>query len=463
MRKTILLLINGFGIERKGSAEVYSAKLMPAFDNMTKTCLFGSLTTTAGDYNTAYKLFSIPEVTKEKEDEIDKMIEDHKFNTIPLIAEIANDTTVDKNIHIFYSFESANKYNQVCEFIKTINPNKNKKIFVHLILFGTSTAKYDEIAKLINKISFELGEYAKVGFVVGKNKIDEDDVLRAFYREQGEYWNQVEKKFDILKRDVINPEDAGAFIVSKGFTFKENDTVIVANYEPISMEKLMSELATKQNSKKYSFFPFKEGIPNIFTKDNISAQINFASLIEKFGIKILALTSSNKLDSMNFYLNGMEKKKSTNITYALNDKGLFSTKESTISLIENPNYDGFILDFEIGEYAKMEEIKSELSSLDTIIKNISEASREKNYTFIISSLYGMHAPVTDGVVQKVIDFSGKVPCVYQNNEYIKGAYALNSGSTYALEQTFLTNICDDVRSNKLVHKQSGLEKMLSKK
>jgi len=80
MRKTILMLINGFGVERSGSAEVYSAKLMPNFDALIKTNLFGNLVANAGDYNNAYKQFSIPEKAKGYEDEIDYLIFEKKLD-----------------------------------------------------------------------------------------------------------------------------------------------------------------------------------------------------------------------------------------------------------------------------------------------------------------------------------------------------------------------------------------------
>lgn len=110
----------------------------------------------------------------------------------------------------------------------------------------------------------------------------------------------------------------------------------------------------------------------------------------------------------------------------------------------------------------MDVIKKDLQSIDGIIRNISDAAKEKDYTFIVSSLYGLHVPVMDGVVQKVIDFSGKVPVMFQSNLFTKAEYTLNPGNTYALGQTFLTNINDEVKANKLVHKLSNVEKMLTK-
>ena len=346
------------------------------------------------------------------------------------------------------------------EFIKIINATKNKKVFVHLILTGTSTANYSAISKVLNKLSFELGAYCKVGIIVGKNKINTDDMLRTFYREFGEHWNEAEKKIDILRNEIVNPENAGVFMVNKGFALKENDTVLFMNYDDVDMERFFSDFA-KMPVKLYSLYPFKENIPHMFTKD-LEINSSFAGLIEKYQIKILTLTMQDRVNDINFYFNGMEKKKSPNLAYAINDMSLFSTKESTIDVLEKNNFDGYIIDYHIGLYNKMDMIKSDLQKIDSIIKNISEAALEKNYTFIISSLYGMHAPVMDGVVQKVVDFAGKVPCIYQANDFNKREYSLNGGNTHSLMLTFLTNIEDEVKSNKLVHKLSGIEKMLTK-
>ncbi len=460
MRKTILLLINGFGVERKGSTEVYSQKLMPNFDYMLKNYLFGNLVTTAGDNNTAYKNFSMPDKANGQEDEIDYLIFEKKLTTNEMLCQARDSVGAENNLHIFYSVDSPEKFGQVRELLKILNEKKDKKVFLHLLMTATSTSAYEGIKKIISKISFELSDYCKIGMVVGRNKINTDDVLRAFYRELGEHWNESEKKFDILQKEVVAPEDAGVFIISGGFSLKENDTVLFMNYDEVEMERFYGDF-TKMPLKLYSLFPFKEGIPYMFKKDEEKTMC-FTSVLEKHEIKILTLTSEARINDINYYLNGMEKKKSPNITYAENDMSLFVTKESTIDLIENQPYDGFILDYTIAGYSKLDAVKKDLQDIDGVIKNISDASKEKGYTFIVSSLYGIHKPIMDGVVQKVVDFSGKVPLVFQSNLFNKNEYSLNSGGVYALAQTFLTNINDDVKANKLVHKLSSIEKMLTK-
>ena len=43
-RKTILFLINGFGVERKESYSIYDASLMPTLDSLSKKYLFSTIT-----------------------------------------------------------------------------------------------------------------------------------------------------------------------------------------------------------------------------------------------------------------------------------------------------------------------------------------------------------------------------------------------------------------------------------
>ena len=59
MKKNILLLINGFGVEQADSVSVYSKELMPNMDMLTTTGIFGSIPSNELDYKSGYRKFSI--------------------------------------------------------------------------------------------------------------------------------------------------------------------------------------------------------------------------------------------------------------------------------------------------------------------------------------------------------------------------------------------------------------------
>lgn len=455
-----MLLINGLGIERKDSIEVFSKTLMPNMDYMIKNYLFTTLEAPAGDYNNGYKNFCIHN-EKKKEDQIDELIFEKKLGNNEIIKNICTSLTTDNKLHIFYTLNDGSKLHQIRELIKIINPNKNKKIFIHLILTATSVNEYPMIIKAVSKLSFEIGNAAKLGFVVGSNKLNTDDALRTIYREFGEHWNESTKRFDILKRDVINPCDAGIFHINKGFALSENDVILFANFNNIEYDKFYNDISNIQLIK-YSLFPFKDDISHVFTRESNDIK-SLNNILSEHNIKLLVLTNNTKVNQINYYLNGMEKRLSQNITYANYDSSLFNSKDNVRNLMESHNYDGVVIDINIGEYIKLDDIKQTLSSIDMIIKNISDASRENNYTFIISSTYGMHAQVNDGVVTRLVNLSLKVPCIFQSNEFTKSEYSLASGTTHDLALTFLTNICDDVKSNKILKKLTSLDKAFKKR
>lgn len=461
MNKSILMLINGFGIEKKDSVEIYSKTLMPNLDNMMNSYVFGPLNAPAGDYNNGYRLFSIAQNNEKENDPIDEMIFDKTLEKNSVLLQIASSLNEQNKLHIYYVVDRRANLSHLKEFLKIINPNKDKKVFVDLILTGGNIEDYKEIIKTISRVSFEFAEYCQLGFVVGKNRFNSEETIKTILREFGEHWNEPTKKVEILKKDVVNPEDVTPFHVNNGFTLSANDIVLFLNYENLPIDKVYQTLSSMKVIC-YSLYELIDGITNMFVKPK-SSYTSFATLLENHGIKILVLTDQSRINDINFYLNGMQKRTSTNIIFAVNDISLFSSKESVIKLVESSEYDGIIIDYHIGLLNKVKDIKDELSRIDSTIKPLSEAALEKGYTFIISSLYGVHVQVMDGVVPKVLNYSLRVPCIFQNNEFIKGDYAINTTDTYGLALTFLTSIKDEVRSNKLLHKRSKLEKLLSRK
>ncbi len=59
MKKNILLLINGFGVEQADSVAVYSKELMPNLDKLTSIGIFGTIGSDDLDYKSGYRKFSI--------------------------------------------------------------------------------------------------------------------------------------------------------------------------------------------------------------------------------------------------------------------------------------------------------------------------------------------------------------------------------------------------------------------
>ena len=59
MNKTVLFLINGLGIEKADSCNVYNEQLMPNMDQLMNEHLFTSIATDTRDYNSGYQILSM--------------------------------------------------------------------------------------------------------------------------------------------------------------------------------------------------------------------------------------------------------------------------------------------------------------------------------------------------------------------------------------------------------------------
>ena len=58
MKKTVLFLMNGFGVEQLDSYSIYNAKLMPNLDSYTKKYLFSQIATPSYNLVSGYRFFS---------------------------------------------------------------------------------------------------------------------------------------------------------------------------------------------------------------------------------------------------------------------------------------------------------------------------------------------------------------------------------------------------------------------
>ena len=74
----------------------------------------------------------------------------------------------------------------------------------------------------------------------------------------------------------------------------------------------------------------------------------------------------------------------------------------------------------------------------------------------------MHAELMDGSSQKVVNFSGKVPCIVVSKEFDKANYSIVDKDTYDLSLAFISNISEIPIGSGLIHKKSALEKLLKK-
>ena len=175
-KKTVLFLINGFGVEKKESYSIYDPSLMPTFDDLTKNYLFSTIDSKVSNYYDGYRNASLDVSELYNYSIIDNDIVNKTFVTKENLVKLKNEHEQKKgNLHIFCLVDTSLKIvDHLKETLKILNPNndKNKKIYLHLIISSNNIDDYKYLVDVFSHLNIELGEIAPIGFILGLSSID---------------------------------------------------------------------------------------------------------------------------------------------------------------------------------------------------------------------------------------------------------------------------------------------------
>ena len=175
-KKTVLFLINGFGVEKKESYSIYDSSLMPTFEELSKNYLFSkdSIVSNVNNYYDAYRNASLDVSELYNYSILDKDIESKVFLTKENLIKLKQDFDTKKgNLHLFCLVDTSLKIvDHLKETLKYLNPNKDKKVFLHLIISSNNIEDYKGLVDVFSHINMELAEYAPIGFIMGLSAID---------------------------------------------------------------------------------------------------------------------------------------------------------------------------------------------------------------------------------------------------------------------------------------------------
>ena len=209
MKKTILLLVNGFGVEKKNSYPIYDDTLMPTFASLSREYLFSnnSVISKVNNIYDAYRNISMDINEPYNYSIVGKEIENKTILSNQKILNIKKDfDTKNGNLHLFCLVDTSLKIvEQLKEFLKVINPSQKKRVFLHLIISSNSIEDYKYLTEVFSNINMNLAEYAEIGFIMGidsiSNKAKQVDMnffFKMFISKLGEKWQSFTQKFDVL-------------------------------------------------------------------------------------------------------------------------------------------------------------------------------------------------------------------------------------------------------------------------
>ena len=248
--RTVLFLINGFGIETKDSYSLYDATVMPNFDKLSKKYLFSKLSSNVFSTVDGFRNMSL-----ERNDLYNYSIYDRdsvsgKVAASPTVAAInKNLLTQNCKLHLMCFVDTSMKIAEnLKHFIMLINKEKDKKIFLHVVLTGQNYQDYPMILDVLSKINIELEGYVTIGMVMGISNIlnsspvtDLNFLLRNMISELGERWTSFKQKLDVSYGTKSAPNLVKQFVVNSGFGVSNNDIFLLWNYDNIDLLHIKSK------------------------------------------------------------------------------------------------------------------------------------------------------------------------------------------------------------------------------
>ena len=253
-KKTVLLLINGFGVETSKSFEVYSKELMPTFDKLItafpfKLCYSGGEFVginekEVSNFKTGYYAFSTFGHPSKKESVIKHKIDSNEFANNPVvnasIDQVVNSEGATLNVMFTLGDKvTQERYEQLKTYLFLAEKKGVKEIYLHLILGDSSTRGLKIAPSCITEFKNRVLRYfpkIKIASIASRSHLKETNIEETYnyYRmlvsSVGEVWvdymTTIERKYARhMTDDTMN-----AFLTIQGFRLKANDSIFIFNY-----------------------------------------------------------------------------------------------------------------------------------------------------------------------------------------------------------------------------------------
>ena len=379
MKKNILLLINGFGIERAGSYNVYTSSLMPFMDKLTKEKIFTSIPNNYFDYKSAYRNFSIGVKDALTYNLVDNYINTNEYQNNQLLKYITNEVNKFKSrLHIFCYWDSERTLEHLSTYLKVIRTQTAADIYLHIIMCQKSMGEYKYIDRAFQALNYEIGSNIKIGIVTGEENmtvtLPARDLVKCIITEYGEKWKDLSRKVGVFIQTKTVPCKARTFSVNSGYMFENNDQVLVFNYNNVDFSMFLNEFHAQKyrqldlNSIKfYSLFPIKteEKIPFMYNYAVASSYL--LSSLKSINGKCMVMDKKDNCAYINYYLTGLRNDVDEALKYYPTDDDSIYDPNKVVEMINSFDKDLYIINYEIDSCKSVDEMSERLKKIDAVI------------------------------------------------------------------------------------------------
>lgn len=475
MKKNILLLINGFGVEQVDSYNIYSKEVMPNLDRLTTEWLFSSLQSKELDYKEGYRKFSIGINEALTYNIIEQEVLSENYANNVLYKSILNEVSNSKKtLHIFCFFENEKTINQLLAFLKKAD-SLQIKVLVHLVLCQKSLRSYKEMDKTLIRLNYEFNNI-KIGLVTGLSNLSDasgiKDIEKALIGNFVEKWKDLSKKIGVLSDTKSLPVNARTFSMAENVTISSDDKIIFFNYFQVDVRHLINIISSQQSNpslnpntiKYYSLFPVVTEVSVPFMYNYAVSSTYLLDSMNKINAKTIVFDKKENTGYINYYLTGLRSKIDNNLQYYFSDDNILYDANRLIPYLTTLENELIILNYEIDSCKTIEEIQNKLTSIDKMIGFIEKMVLENNYALFITSFYGIEKEMMNNKLElQKVNFTNKVPLLLVDKSYSISNYHLNNGTLYDLSNTIINNINPAYKTRSLIKKKSNLLSIFFKK
>lgn len=476
MKKCILFLINGFGIEQPGSYIMKMDELIPNINKLSSERIFASLQNHYSNYKDAYRNFSMNIDAVLTHTLMDRNVNTVEYAQNKLMKYIENEANKrESNIHVFVYWESDKIVDDLEAYITDLEENTKGKIFLHFVLCQTSLYDYPSLSEGLTRLLYKFGQRVKIGIVTGQENFNEllpfKEIMKAFLTDTGEKWKDISKKIEVFTQTKMIPSKARTFAVNYGCRIEEKDQILFFNYSSIDINNFRKELFEQKyrpfdasTIMMYSLFPVKceEKIP--FMYNYAISSTCFVNSLKNAGLKCLVMDTKEHCSVINYYFTGLKNDISEEVKYLSTEDGFIYDSSRIIENIKTFDKDLYIINYELDSSKNMEEFEDRLKKIDKVVGELHTYTNDNNYSLFITSLYGMDVELyTSKAELRKINYYSKVPLIISDNNLSLSQYNIIPGSLYDIANSLIFSLNSDYKDSGIIKKKSKLFSFLYKK
>ena len=473
MKKSVLFLINGLGIEKPGSYSISIDQIMPNFSRTKETSFFTTSITKSLEYRSAYQQFFLGDTYKMEVDYLKNNVINEQIKNNQTYQSFEQNIKNEGKLHIFVEPTSEKVVDVINTLVEMLPLIENQAVYLHLLLSHLTVNDYKQLISIVNYIKYHINTHITVGFIIGKDYFSEeltkdemDFAKKLFFFCSAERWSDTDQKLLSLQESNIRPNIAPGFCATNSCNIENNDTILFFNTRRNNYDKFLKTIllnaptafkTEEYNLPIYSVIELDStyNIPS-FT-DNVIYSNSLSLMLEKTDKKALIITDEKNIGIVNLVANGLNNINNPRIQFMKYNIDYFSNKTAIEGIINNSEYDLIIFDYHMDTSSTVNHMKEELERIDVILGNIATVCENKHSLFI-TSLYGIKKtmPLAEYNTEMVeLNYEMEIPIFFYDYTYPKGKYILTRGEVSDILSTAVWCISNNEEVYTLI-KEKGL-------